>query len=227
MTIPGGSFMMGSNSGSNDEKPVHRVTVGTFRMSKTEVTVAQYRACVDAGRCTKPNTGTYCNWGKAGRGAHPVNCVDWKQSRTFCGWAGGRLPSEAEWEYAARSGGKSWKYPWGNTAATCSRAVMDHGGNGCGKQRTWPVCSKTAGNTVHGLCDMAGNVWEWVEDCWHANYEGAPADGSAWLGCDPAQDQVSLRGGSWTDAAALMPAARRGGGGSGGRSAALGFCVAR
>ncbi len=207
VTIPGGSFLMGSNSGTRDEKPVHRVTVGTFRMSKTEVTVAQYRACVDAGRCTKPNTGPYCNWVKAGRGAHPVTCVDWKQSRTFCGWAGGRLPSEAEWEYAARSGGKSWKYPWGNEAATCSRAVMSQGGWGCGKKSTWRGCSKTTGNTVQGLCDMAGNVWEWTEDCWHDSYSGAPSDGSAWTrNC--ASGRV-YRGGSWDSTGVDLRAAGR------------------
>ena len=192
VTIPGGSFMMGSNMQktlSSSVKPVHRVTVGTFRMSKTEVTVGQYGACVRAGRCKKP-VGAYkdCNWGKTGRGTHPVTCVDWKQARAFCRWAGGRLPSEAEWEYAARSGGKNWKYPWGNATPTCSLAVMgynkvtstDSRPQGCGKNSTWPVCSKTAGNTAQGLCDMAGNVSEWTEDCWHGDYRGAPEDGSAW-----------------------------------------------
>lgn len=186
---------MGSNSGRDKEKPMHGVKVGTFRMSKTEVTVAQYRACVKAGRCTKPNTGKYCNWGKARRGAHPVNCVDSRQSRAFCRWAGGRLPSEAEWEYAARSGGKDWKYPWGDEAATCYRTVMDRRGIGCGKKRTWPVCSKTAGNTSQGLCDMAGNVQEWTEDCWHDNYSGAPSDGSAWTKNCSSTFRV-IRGGS-------------------------------
>ena len=214
VAIPGGSFIMGSSSGSSDEKPVHRVTVGAFSMLKTEVTVAQYRACLRAGKCTKPDTGSYCNWGKGGRDAHPVNCVDWSQARRFCRWAGGRLPSEAEWEYAARSGGKNWKYPWGNAAATCSRAVMGHARSctatdpcGCGKNRTWPVCSKTAGNTTQGLCDMAGNVWEWTEDCWHGSYSGAPTDGSAWTrNCE--YDRVS-RGGSGFDPAGHLRATPR------------------
>ena len=112
-----------------------------------------------------------------------MNCLDWQQAVDFCAWAGGRLPSEAEWEYAARSGGpsSSYKYPWGNDAATCTYAVMDDGGYGCGTGRTWSVCSKPAGNTSQGLCDMSGNVWEWVEDWYHGDYTGAPTDGSAWV----------------------------------------------
>jgi hypothetical protein len=120
--IPGGSFMMGSTSGDSDEKPVRRVRVGTFYMSKTEVTVGQYRTCVKAGVCSKPDTSSkYCkgygNWDKSGRENHPINCVDWKQARTFAQWVGGDLPTEAQWEYAARSAGKDWKYPWGNKKA--------------------------------------------------------------------------------------------------------------
>ncbi|HQC44850.1 MAG TPA: formylglycine-generating enzyme family protein, partial [Myxococcota bacterium] len=153
--------------GSNDlswSRPVHRVTVPTFEMSKTQVTVDQYIACVNVGACTEPDTEDYCNWIKSDRGSHPVNCVSWNQAQAFARWAGGRLPSEAEWEYAARSGGRDWKYPWGDEEATCERAVISEGGNGCGRGSTWPVCSKPSGNTTHGLCDMAGNVWEWVQD---------------------------------------------------------------
>ena len=200
---------MGSNEGDGDEKPVHRVRVATFELARTEVTVAQYRACVRAGACSDHHlTGyewpgqaftesAYCNWGQPGREDHPMNCVDWKQARAFARWAGGRLPSEAEWEYAARSGGRDITYPWGSGEATCERAVIDHGGRGCGKDRTWPVCSKPAGRSAQGVCDLAGNVWEWTEDCWHGSYEGAPADGSAWTGCDPGAFRV-FRGGSWS-----------------------------
>jgi formylglycine-generating enzyme required for sulfatase activity len=186
---------MGTNSGFSNEKPVHRVRIKTFWMAKSEVTVAQYRRCVRAGRCSKPRTGKHCNWGKGGRGQHPVNCVDWKQARSFSRWAGGRLPSEAQWEYAARSGGKSWKYPWGNAKASCARAVMPgSGGWGCGKKRTWPVCSKPRGNSRQGLCDLAGNVCEWVRDRWHGSYQGAPTDGSAWV--SGSSSLRVLRGGS-------------------------------
>ena len=221
VTIPGGSFMMGSNSGVSDEKPVHRVTVGTFRMSKTEVTNAQYRACVRAGKCRQ-----HTQYSGFTGDTQPVVGVSWKDARSFCHWAGGRLPSEAEWEYAARSGGKGWKYPWGNAAATCSRAVMDHGGNGCGKKRTWPVCSKTAGNTTQGLCDMAGNVWEWTEDCWHGSYSGAPSDGSAWTRNCSASFRVD-RGGSWSNTGDDLRAAYRGNFSPGGRLDRLGVRCAR
>ena len=179
VTIPGGTFMMGSTAASY-EKPVHEVTVPTFQMMRTEVTVAEYQGCVDDGVCTAPEATTGSNWGVAGRENHPVNHVDWQQANIYCKWAGGRLPSEAEGEYAARGGGQDITYPWGNEAPSCEYTVMKDGGNGCGQDRTWPVCSRTAGNTPNGLCDMAGNVWEWVQDWHHSRYDGAPSEGTAW-----------------------------------------------
>ncbi|OQC43029.1 MAG: Serine/threonine-protein kinase pkn1 [Deltaproteobacteria bacterium ADurb.Bin058] len=227
--IPGGSFNMGSNDGDSydNEKPVHRVTVRTFEMTKTQVTVEQYKACVDAGACTAPDTGGSCNWGQSDRGKHPINCVDWHQAQAYAKWAGGRLPSEAEWEYAARSGGRDWKYPWGNENATCERAVMDDGsGNGCGRgNTTWPVCSKPKGNTTHGLCDMAGNVWEWVQDWYHDSYKGAPTDGSAWE--KPTGSSRVYRGGSWSDDARIVRAADRHGDDPRARDDYLGFRLAK
>ncbi|MFC1654224.1 formylglycine-generating enzyme family protein [Myxococcota bacterium] len=181
--ILGGSFMMGSENGDDDERPVHRVDVPTFEMTKTEVTVEQYKACVDASVCTVPDeypANPYCNWGKPDRLDHPMNCVNWNQAGAFCRWSGVRLPTEAQWEYAARSGGEDIEYPWGDETATCQYTVMDEGGDGCGMDRTWAVCGKTAGNTAHGLCDMSGNVYEWVRDQYHDSYVGAPTDGSAW-----------------------------------------------
>ncbi len=225
VTIPGGTFMMGSENGEWNENPVHRVTVRTFQIAKTEVTVRQYRACVQAGACTEPLPGPFCNWGEPGRDDHPVNCVDWNQAQTFARWVGGRLPTEAEWEYAARSGGKDWKYPWGNEAATCKRAVMNDGGAGCGRDSTWPVCSKPRGNTKQGLCDMAGNVWEWVQDWYHASYDGAPSDGSAWE--SPEGSHRVVRGGSWNFDARNVRAARRGGVDPGYRFFDLGFRPSR
>ncbi|MCD6497723.1 MAG: SUMF1/EgtB/PvdO family nonheme iron enzyme [Deltaproteobacteria bacterium] len=211
VTIPGDTFQMGSTTGDSNEQPVHSVTVAGFEMTKSEVTVAQYGACVTAGSCTAPGTDTNCNWNDPGYEEHPVNCVDWSQAVAFCTWAGGRLPSEAEWEYAARSGGQAIEYPWGNAAATCSYAVMDDGsGYGCGTGRTMSVCSKPAGNTTaqgQGLCDMAGNVFEWVQDDWHDDYNGAPTDGSAWE--DGPSDLRGNRGGSFDRDAYLLRAAYR------------------
>lgn len=109
---------------------------------------------------------------------HPANCVDWNQATAFCAWVGGRLPTEDEW-YAEASNRKTRTYPWGNQEVTCDYAIWGDGDrtDGCGKNSTWPVCSKTAGNSVSGLCDMGGNVWEWT----------STSDGAARV----------LRGGSW------------------------------
>ncbi len=207
VTIPGGRYWMGSKSGDSDELPLHEVVVGTFQLSRSQVTIAQYRSCVDAGACTAPATSERCNWDVEARGDHPVNCVDWDQAVAFATWAGGRLPTEAEWEYAARSGGKERTYPWGDEGATCSRTVIADGGLGCGRGCTWPGCSKAAGNTVHGVCDMAGNVWEWVEDWYHRSYYGAPSDGSAWD--SPSGTLRVYRGGSFGYDARFARAADR------------------
>ncbi len=244
--IPGGRFRMGSADGNSSEKPVHTVQVSSFQLLKSEVTVGQYGACVKAGACSKTHAddgSCYVlvdgSW-KPGklpatfRGkSQPVVCVDWKQARAYCRWAGGRLPSESEWEYAARSGGKARKYPWGNAAATCSRAVMGHAKKctdsapcGCGKNRTWPVCSKRAGNSSQGVCDLAGNVWEWVEDCWHGSYEGAPSSSKPWTSNCSGSLRVG-RGGGWGNPAGYLRAALRSRDAPGGRSDDLGFRCAR
>lgn len=192
VTIPGGTFQMGTTDMGQEflnAKPVHQVTVKTFQMSKTHVTVAQYAECVSKGACTVPDIGKYCNWGVSGRENHPVTCVDWNQANQYAKFKGARLPTEAEWEYAATSGGKNQKYPWGNEKPTCERAIMfgrDDGFFGflstyfgCGKDSTWPVCSKPLGNTEQGLCDMAGNASQLVQDRYHSSYDGSPDDGSA------------------------------------------------
>lgn len=206
--IPGGPFDMGSDDGGPEERPVHRVVVSAFEISRTAVTFGQYRACVRAGACSPPHLsdGTCTvqegNQWQPGRlparfqgDDHPVVCVDWDQANAFARWAGGRLPTEAEWEYAARGGGRARCHPWGDAPATCDRAVLAEAENGCGRNATWPVCSRPAGNTDHGLCDMAGNVWEWVQDWFHESYAGAPADGSAWE--HPEDSDRVKRGGSW------------------------------
>jgi len=138
-----------------------------LEFTKTEITLGQYEQCVSDGACKEKNRRTksdyeYCNWGYSDRDDHPMNCVRWHGAKEFCKWIGGRLPTEEEW-YAEASNGGAWKWPWGDRPkVSCEYAVMDNGTDGCGADRTWPVCSKTKGNSVSGLCDMSGNVWEWT-----------------------------------------------------------------
>jgi formylglycine-generating enzyme required for sulfatase activity len=198
--IPGGTYMMGSDDGESDEQPVHEVTISDFMMAKTEVTVEQYGHCVTAGACSEPPLDIGCNWGEDGRDDHPIGCLTYEQAVEFCTWVRGRLPTEAEWEYASRGGGQDIIYPWGNDPPSCEYAVMFEDGDGCGTQSNWPVCSKAAGNTSQGLCDMAGSEWEWVQDYYHDDYTCAPTDGSAWMDdeCSTWPTGLLQRGGSWT-----------------------------
>lgn len=206
VVIPAGHFQMGCVSGINcgsDEKPVHEVKIASFALSKYEVTFEEYDAFTDAtGRERADDRG----WG---RGQRPVINVSWYDAMAYAAWLSKqtgktyRLPSEAEWEYAARAG-TTTKYSWGNEIGI-NRANCD----GCGSQwdnkMTAPVGSFEANSW--GLYDMHGNVWEWVQDCWNENYEGAPADGSAWTPGD-CSGRV-LRGGSWyTDPGSLRSAIR-------------------
>lgn len=191
-----GSFPMGSPAGEGEdaERPQRTVQVHPFQLAVSETTVAQYAACVADGVCAPyadpDEVPARCNWGKEGREAHPMNCADWSMAATFCAWAGGRLPSEAEWEYAARSEGQDHVYPWGDAEPSCTLAVL---ADTCGAEGTWPVCSFPAGNTTQGLCDLAGNAFEWVQDLYHDSYTGAPADSQAWE--DPTSPWRVLRGG--------------------------------
>jgi formylglycine-generating enzyme required for sulfatase activity len=186
-----------------DEGPVHQVALSAFEILRTEVTVAQYRYCVEAEVCAEPEPqpDSYCLWYEGVEFEnHPVDCVDWFQAGTFCVFAGGRLPSEAEWEYAARSAGQDIMFPWGDEEATCDLAVMsaEGGPECCGGENLCAPCSKPSGASDQGLCDLAGNVNEWVQDRYHDDYEGAPEDGSAWEEPDedwPACIGRVLRGG--------------------------------
>ena len=162
--IPGGTFTMGDThgDGDSDEKPTRSVRLSSFAMARTETTVEQYQACVSAGACRAPQ-------GSVGPGDHPVTYVDWDQASAFCRYAGGRLPTEAEWEYAAR-GTDGRKFPWGNsnpgpTLANCADSLCGDRFSG-----TSPVGSFPAGRSPFGLDDMTGNVWEWVAD-WFGSYD--------------------------------------------------------
>lgn len=191
VAIAGGSFTMGSDDAdsSESEKPPHSVTVLPFQIDRTEVTVDAYAACVNAKTCSEPlsfvdekkNFRVFCNWKHPqGRGSHPVNCVGWDQAASYCAFAGKRLPTEEEWEYAARGGADQRTYPWGNAAPDPTRV------NGCGTEcegstkakgfpgwaplypssdgfaETAPVGSYPNGASKDGAVDLAGNVWEWT-----------------------------------------------------------------
>jgi formylglycine-generating enzyme required for sulfatase activity len=190
---------MGSNDDSS-EQPVHSVTVRPFLIGKYPVTVRQWRACVEAKACSYIPTG--------GDEA-PVTNVSWADAQQFAGWLSSatqrqfRLPSEAEWEYAAR-GGTDSRYWWGNAMKPGLAGCKGCGGPSGAVQ---PANVGALPANPFGLHDIGGGVAEWVEDCWHKDYRGAPADGSAWLGTNCRER--ALRGGSWrNDPSYIRPASR-------------------
>jgi formylglycine-generating enzyme required for sulfatase activity len=210
--IPGGTFTMGSESGESDEKPVHSVTVGGFCMDVTEVTVDAYAACVRAGQCTARDMGPNCNYGTAGKGKHPINCVDWQEAVNYCMWQKKELPSEEQWEYAARGGREGRMYPWGSAAPSASLLCWQRS-IGIG---TCEVGSYPAG--AYGLKDMAGNVWEWTATTYCDAY-------SASKKCTNSR---VVRGGGWLSSSpSVVRAAIRGRGGASPRGDSLGFRCAR
>ena len=218
--IPGGTFMMGDLSGDGFEweQPVHEVTVPPFRMGKYEVTFAQWDACVADGGC-----GSYSPDDEGrGRGNRPVINITWENVQLFIDWlnsrtgGGYRLPSEAEWEYAARAGSTTKYYFGDDESQLCWYAnhadtSMD---NGVWNEACVDGVSEGAAEVGQyrpnefSLYDMHGNVYEWVEDTWHANYEGAPGDGSVWEE-DGCCDTSVIRGGSWNDGPHLTRSAFR------------------
>jgi len=157
-----------------DEKPRHKVWLDAYYIDRHEVTVEEYKRCTRAGKCSVPlhyYRDSHCNWDSPRSGDQPLNCVSWQQAETYCRFAGKELPSEAQWEKAARSD-DARIFPWGPKFPDCSLAVWGDKENtdGCGRDGTWPVCSKPAGNSPYGLCDVAGNLWEWVYDWYSADY---------------------------------------------------------
>jgi eukaryotic-like serine/threonine-protein kinase len=187
--VPKGGFPMGSNDGSQDERPVHLVYLDAFWIDQTEVTNTQYARCVDDGICDLPADPTQYYIEESAD--HPVVYVDWKDANTYCQWAGRRLPTEAEWEKAAR-GTDSRTFPWGNDG-DCSRANFWD----CPQfETTSPVgFYGERGVSPFGTHDMAGNVWEWVFD-WYASdyYQYSPTRNPT----GPASGIYHVwRGGSW------------------------------
>jgi eukaryotic-like serine/threonine-protein kinase len=164
VAIPAGPFTAGSTRGDEDERPVRKLTVKAFAIDRTEVTRGDYAACVATGRCKATTEKTVANGPEA---KLPVTGVDWNDAQAYCKFAGGRLPSEGEWEKAAR-GTDGREYPWGNDI-DCQRAnwgTFEGEGPCAGKNPGHPVAvgQYPAGASPYGLLDMGGNVWEWVAD---------------------------------------------------------------
>jgi formylglycine-generating enzyme required for sulfatase activity len=223
--IPGGKFYMGSDDGLPNERPAHKVALAPFCIDVHEVTTEAYKACSDVGDCKRaPVVNAYegitdkerkafdplCNGNQPiERRKHPINCVDWDMAQVFCSAHGGRLPSEAEWEFAAR-GPDGRKFPWGDEAP--SNRFLNACGPEClawgqrnhipltamyntddGWETTAPVGSFPAGNSRYGLQDVVGNVWEWVND-W---YEPYGADAATQPTGPPEGTFRVIRGGAW------------------------------
>jgi formylglycine-generating enzyme required for sulfatase activity len=226
VVIPTGGFMMGSTDkeegGSEDERPQHRVTIAQrFAIGRYPVTFGEYdRFCEARGRKKPGDEG----WG---RGRRPVINISWQDAQAHIAWLSQetgkpyRLPSEAEWEYACRAGTTS-RYSFGDAITPKDANYGDSG------LRSTSEVGAYAPNPW-GLHDMHGNVWEWVEDDWHKDYQGAPRDGSAWkdAGADRNPHRSVLRGGSWDLKRQLCRSAGRGGLIPDGKGSVVGFRVAR
>ena len=175
--LEGGRFMMGSDVGFDVRRPAHPVTVSGFWIQEHEVTHDEY-ARFDSGHQFP-----------SGQGRYPVANITWQEALDYAVSRGGGLPTEAQWEFAAR-GPEGRAYPWGEARPTCDRAQF----SGCDGDAI-DVMSHPNGATPDGVYDLAGNVEEWVADTWHYGYVGAPDDGSAWVS-EGAASRVG-RGGSW------------------------------
>ncbi len=214
--IPSGTFRMGSRDGYADERPDHVESQNMFWLDVHEVTVSEYDKCVAAGECRRQKTirqpdaehkfDRFCNYGRKSRELHPINCVDWFQARAYCRWVGKRLPTEVEWEYAAR-GADGRKYPWGN--GNPSESLLNACGRECvilgaqvgkkwesmyaaddGWDATAPVGSFALDKSPLGVMDMAGNVAEWTD----SEYTKCYSDD-----CETSSKERVIRGGAWND----------------------------
>jgi formylglycine-generating enzyme required for sulfatase activity len=178
--------MMGNAKGAADEQPPTQMSVAGFEIDKTEVTTADFAACVAAGKCTAARTSAGCNYSRADRADHPINCVTFADANAYCAWADKRLPAEYEWEHAAR-GAKNTIYPWGDTPPDASRicwrrADLDPANGGTCAVKSFPASD----TTDTGISDMAGNVWEWTS----GNY-------CSYTNVSCGDKRRVLRGGGW------------------------------
>ncbi|MGH8512813.1 MAG: formylglycine-generating enzyme family protein, partial [Gammaproteobacteria bacterium] len=228
VVVPAGDFMMGlptnEEGRTNSENPQHNVTIAApFAVSEFEVTFDEWDTCAAYGDCDPQILDN-----DFGRGRKPVINVSWYDAQRYAAWLSKmtgksyRLLSEAEWEYAARAGTKT-SYSWGDEIGKGKANCLGCGSEWDGK-RTAPVGSFAA--NAFGLHDMHGNVSEWVEDCYHTNYDGAPAYGLAWTAGGDCSSRI-FRGGGWNDSPVNLGSASRGTGRIFIRSNSLGFRVAR
>ncbi|MFA5625602.1 MAG: SUMF1/EgtB/PvdO family nonheme iron enzyme [Bradymonadales bacterium] len=217
------TFVMGRPDsdtwGYSEEQPSHNVTLDAYMMDRYLVTAASYKLCVDAGDCTVADTSEDCTYGVAGKEKHPINCVDWMQAKAYCEWAGGRLPTEAEWERAAK-GTTHRRYPWGDecpkgwddvcegaewTESTAKANCHEYFCND-GFKTTSPVDQFPAGRSPDGVYDMAGNIFEWTSDWAYRTYTSTAVTNPT----GPASGQYRvIRGGFWPDFGDSMRAAYR------------------
>ena len=193
--IPAGEFEMGSAEGSDDQQPAHAVALDAYWIDRTEVTNGQYLRCVQAGECAEPADSASRTrtsyYGSAAYSDYPVVYVDWNQADGYCAWVGARLPTEAEWEYAAR-GPDGAMYPWG--AHVPNDTLLNYDGN---EGDTTEVGAYPDGASWSGALDMAGNVREWTADWYlHDYYESSPSQNPSG---PPSGEYRVLRGGGWDD----------------------------
>lgn len=237
--VPAGEFTMGSDDGDSNEKPVHTVSLDTYWIDKYEVTNALYKKCVGKGNCARPaETKSYTRnsyYSNSQYDIYPVIYVSWNDARDYCAWAGKRLPTEAEWEKAAR-GADGQIYPWGDEwdVRTTRRLNFSDKNNPTGPSDTFandgygdtaPVGSYQNGASPYGALDMAGNVWEWVNDLYDsAYYSTSPRENPQ--GPSSGQSRV-LRGGSFDYLPSSARAAYRGFNAPDYRSSSLGFRCAQ
>ena len=203
--VPAGDFSMGSTAGTSDEQPVHTVTLDGFWIDKTEITNLMYSQCVQADACLRPNTNgsnTHVNYYSNTQYAnYPVIDLRWSSAEKYCAWAGRRLPTEAEWEKAAR-GTDGRIYPWGNDNPTNSLLNFNNPAGDALRVGSFPK-----GVSPYGALDMVGNLREWVADWYGANYYAASPQSNP-IGPMEGQYRV-LRGGSWHSDLYLVRSADR------------------